>query len=60
MHQKIINVTQFEDFTDPINQMEHRSWVFRGHGAVGWHIESSIGWEDAQGELHGLNNAGLG
>ncbi len=42
MHQKIINITRFEDFTEPINQMEHRSWAVRGHGAVGWHIESSL------------------
>lgn len=42
MYQKILNVKEFDDFTVPIDEMEHRYWVFRGHGAVGWHIEPSL------------------
>ena len=42
MSQTIINVTKFEDFSRQIDQMEHRYWVFRGHGSVGWHIEPSL------------------
>jgi hypothetical protein len=41
-HQTVIEVNTFDVFTNIIDQMEHRYWVFRGHGKYGWHIESTL------------------
>jgi hypothetical protein len=42
MSQTIINVTNFEEFAAPLDEMEHRYWVFRGHGSIDWRIEPTL------------------
>ena len=42
MNPKIVKINKFEDFSDYIDEMEHRYWVFRGHGSLNWHIEPSL------------------
>jgi hypothetical protein len=42
MSQKIVSIAEFDDFTNFLEKMEHRFWVFRGHGRINWRIESSL------------------
>ena len=37
-----IPVSNFKDFVAEVGKLENRHWVFRGHGRVGWQIESSL------------------